>query len=145
MNPTDKEYTFGSCKSLFTNKSLQNTKFFRPLRKNKKTFPLKKNKTLLTHNPTVKYGMTVLIEYYNGLSLDKNEGQLATLGMFYCRDSAKINRCSSRFKLHRGMTLTCSEIVNKNIPLSITAHAKRQHDNQNEQQNDRQNANASQN
>ena len=39
--------------------------------------------------------MTELIEYYNGMSLDKKEGQLVTWGIFYCRDSPKINGCSS--------------------------------------------------
>ena len=49
---------------------------FPTLRKNKKTPPLKKNKTLTTHNPTNKNGMTELIDYYNGMSLNKKEGQL---------------------------------------------------------------------
>jgi len=46
------------------------------LRKNEKSPPLKKNKTLPTHNPTDKNGMTELIDYYNSMSLDKKEGQL---------------------------------------------------------------------
>ena len=75
--------------------SLQKSLLCPPGKKNKKSSPLKKNKTLPTHNPTDKNGMTELIEYYNGMSLDKKEGQLVTCGIFYCRDSAEINGCSS--------------------------------------------------
>jgi len=31
----------------------------------------------------------------------------------------------ARFKLHRGLTVTCSEIGNKNIPLSVIAQCKK--------------------
>ena len=47
-----------------------------------------------TPNPTAKNGMTELIDY-NGMSLDKKEGQLVTCGIFYCRYSAEINGCGS--------------------------------------------------
>jgi hypothetical protein len=33
----------------------------------------------------------------------------------------------ARFKLHRGLTVTCSEIGNKNIPLSVVCHAEKAH------------------
>jgi len=93
--PTLKAYTFASRTSPDTNQSLQKSMLFPSLRKTKKSPPLKKNKTLPTHNPTDKNGMTELIEYYNGMSLDKKEGQLVTCGIFYCRDSAEINGCGS--------------------------------------------------
>jgi len=93
--PTPKAYTFASRTSPDTNQSLQKSMLFPTLRKNKKSTPLKKNKTLPTHNPTDKNGMTELIDYYNGMSLDKKEGQLVTCGIFYCRDSAEINGCGS--------------------------------------------------
>ncbi|MDD2636228.1 MAG: hypothetical protein PHW82_12120, partial [Bacteroidales bacterium] len=48
-----------------------------------------------THNPIDKNGMTELIDYYNGMSLDKKEGQLVTCGIFYCRDSANLLGCGS--------------------------------------------------
>ena len=44
--------------------------------KNKKSSHLKKNKTLLTHNPTNKYGMTEQTENIKSMSLEKKEGQL---------------------------------------------------------------------
>ena len=93
--PTLKAYTFASRTSPDTYQSLQKSMLFPTLRKNKKSTPLKKNKTLPTHNPTDKNGMTELIDYYNGMSLDKKEGQLVTCGIFYCRDSAEINVCGS--------------------------------------------------
>jgi hypothetical protein len=67
-----------------------------------KIFLLLKNKTLHTHNPADKSGMREQIDYYNGMSLDKKEGQLVTCGMFYCRNSAEIKvygslQTSSRF------------------------------------------------
>ncbi len=95
MNPTHKTYTFASRTSPDTNQSLQKSMLFPTLKKNKKSPPLKKNKTFPTHNPTDKNGMTELIDYYNGMSLDKKEGQLVTCGIFYCRVSAVINGCGS--------------------------------------------------
>jgi len=95
MNPTHKAYTFASRTSPDTKQSLQKSMLFPTLRKNKKSPPLKKNKTLPTHNPTDKNEMTELIDYYNGMSLDKKEGQLVTCGIFYCRGSAVINGCGS--------------------------------------------------
>jgi len=99
--PTHKAYTFASRTSPDTNQSLQKSMLFPTLRKNKKSPPLKKNKTLPTHNPTDKNGMTELIEYYNGMSLDKKEGQLVTCGIFYCRDCTEINGSGSLQTLSR--------------------------------------------
>lgn len=67
---------------------------FSTLRKNKKSPPLKKNKTLQTHNPTDKK-MIETSDKQKGMSLDKKEGQLVTCGIFYCRDSAEINGSGS--------------------------------------------------
>ena len=93
--PTYKAYTFASRTSPDTNQSLQKSMLFPTLRKNKKSPLSKKNKTLPTHNPTDKNGMTELTDYYIGMSLDKKEGQLVTCGIFYCRDSAEINGSGS--------------------------------------------------
>jgi len=95
MNPTHKAYTFASRTSPDTNQSLQKSMLFPTLIKNKKSPPFKKNKTLPTHNPPDKNGMIELIDYYNGMSLDKKEGQLVTCGIFYCRESANLKGCSS--------------------------------------------------
>jgi|GEM_PF-1811950 len=95
MNPTHKAYTFASRTSPVTNQSLQKSMLFPTLIKNKKSPPFKKNKTLPTHNPPDKNGMIELIDYYNGMSLDKKEGQLVTGGIFYCRESANLKGCSS--------------------------------------------------
>ena len=48
-----------------------------------------------TRNLTDKTRMTELIDNNKGMSLDKKEGQLVTCGIFYCRNSAEINGCSS--------------------------------------------------
>ena len=93
--PTHKAYTFASRISPDTDQSLQKSMLSPSLRKNKKSPPLKKNKTLPFHNPTDKNEMTELLDYYNGMSLDKKEGQLVTCGIFYCRVSAVINSSGS--------------------------------------------------
>ena len=92
---THKAYTFASHTSPDTYQSLQKSMLFPTLRKNKKSPPLKKNKTLPTLNPPDKNGMTELIDYYNRMSLDRQEGQLVTCGIFYCRDSAYMKGCGS--------------------------------------------------
>ena len=92
---THKAYTFASLTSLVTYQSLQKSMLFPTLRKNKNFSPKKKNKTFPTLNPTDKNGMTELIDYYNGMSLEKKEGQLVTCGIFYCRVSAEINDCGA--------------------------------------------------
>ena len=102
--PTHKAYTFASRTSPDTNQSLQKSMLFTTLIKNKKSPPLKKNKTLPAHNPTDRKRMIETVEKQNGMSLDeKKEGQLVTYGIFYCRDSAEINgsgslQTSSRFE-----------------------------------------------
>ncbi len=102
--PTHKAYTFASRTSPDTNQSLQKSMLFTTLIKNKKSPPLKKNKTLPAHNPTDRKRMIETVEKQNGMSLDeKKEGQLVTCGIFYCRDSAEINgsgslQTSSRFE-----------------------------------------------
>jgi len=58
-----------------------------------------------------------------------NELRWVTCGIFYCRDSAEINGVA-RFKLHRGLTVTCSEVGNKNIPLSVMGKFKKRHSGQ---------------
>ena len=90
-----KAHTFASYISPDTNQSLQNSMLSTTLIKNKKSSPLKKNKTFLALNLTDKNGMTELIDNNKGMSLDKKEGQLVTCGIFYCRNSAEINGCSS--------------------------------------------------
>jgi len=92
---TLKAYTFASRTSLDTNQSLQKSMLFPTLRKNKKSPPFKKNKTLPTHNPTDRKRMIEIVEKQNGMSLDKKEGQLVTCGIFYCRDCAEINGSGS--------------------------------------------------
>jgi len=122
--PTLKAYTFASRTSPDTNQSLQKSMLFPSLRKTKKSPPLKKNKTLPTHNPTDKNGMTELIEYYNGMSLDKKEGQLVTCGIFYCRDSAEINGCGS---LRTSSRVDSDVLRNRqqNIPPSVMCQIKK--------------------
>ena len=93
--PTLKAYTFASRTSPDTNQSLQKSMLFPTLRKNKKSSPLKKNKTLPTHNPTDRKKMIEIVEKQNDMSLDKKEGQLVTCGIFYCRVSANLKGCSS--------------------------------------------------
>ena len=119
-----KAYTFASRTSPDTNQSLQKSMLFPTLRKNKKSLFLKKNKTFPTHNPTDKNGMTELIDYYNGMSLEKKEGQLVTGGIFYCRVSAGFSVSASN-KLSYNLTGQCSVIGNKNIPLSVMGKFKK--------------------
>ena len=93
--PDVKQAHLQTATSQHANPSLQKSLLCPPGKKNKKSSPLKKNKTLPTHNPTDKNGMTELIDYYNDMSLDKKEGQLVTCGIFYCRDSANLKGCGS--------------------------------------------------
>ncbi len=93
--PDVKQAHLQTAKCHHANPSLQKSLLCPPGKKNKKSSPLKKNKTLPTHNPTDKNGMTELIDYYNDMSLDKKEGQLVTCGIFYCRDSANLKGCGS--------------------------------------------------
>ena len=60
-----------------------------------------KNKTLPTHIPTDKNRMTELIDYYNGMSLDKKEGQLVTRYIKNWADTTEIKGCSSLQTLYR--------------------------------------------
>ncbi len=101
MNPTHKAYTFASRTSPDTNQSLQKSMLFPTLIKNKKSPPFKKNKTLPTHNPPDKNGMIELIDYYNGMSLDKKEGQLVTRYIKNWADTTEIKGCSSPQTLYR--------------------------------------------
>lgn len=98
-----------------TNQSVQKSLLSPTMRKNKKPPSLKKNKTLPTRIPTGKTKMTELIDYYNGMSLDKKEGQLVTGGISYCRDSMYFSVSASN-KLSCNLTVKCFEIGNKNIP-----------------------------
>ena len=95
MITTAKAYTFASRTSLDTNQSLQKSMLFPTLRKNKKSPPSKKNKTLPTHNPTDRKRMNETFDKQKGMSLDRKKGQLVTCGIFYCRVSAEINGCGS--------------------------------------------------
>jgi hypothetical protein len=113
--PTHKAYTFASHTSPDTNQSLQKSMLSPTLRKNKKSSPFKKNKTLPTHNPTDKNVMTEIVYKQKAMSLDKKEGQVVTCGMFYCRDSAGLSVFSTN-KLSCNLTGLCFEIGNKNIP-----------------------------
>jgi hypothetical protein len=90
-----KAYTFASRTSLVANQSLQKSMLFPTLRKNNKSPLSKKNKTLPTHNPSDKNGMTELIDYYNGMSLDKKEGQLVTRYIKNWADTTEIKDCGS--------------------------------------------------
>jgi len=90
MNPTHKAYTFASRTSPDTNQSLQKSMLFPTLIKNKKSPPFKKNKTLPTHNPPDKNGMIELIDYYNGMSLDKKEGQLEQ-AVYFIAESVRVS------------------------------------------------------
>lgn len=94
MNPDVKQAHLQTAQCQLTNQSLQKS-LLCPPGKNKKSPPLKKNKTLPTHNPTDKNGMFETVDKQKGMSLDRKEGQLVTCGMFYCRESAEINGCGS--------------------------------------------------
>jgi hypothetical protein len=54
-------------------------------------------------------------EYVFDNARKDKEVRVVTSGIFYCRNSTEI-KVVARFKLHRGLTVTCSEIGNKNIP-----------------------------
>ncbi|HBX52612.1 MAG: hypothetical protein A2W98_14570 [Bacteroidetes bacterium GWF2_33_38] len=60
------------------NQSLQKSLLCQPAKKNKKSSPLFKNKTLQTHNQTDNKGMTEQTVNIKGMSLEKKEGQLVT-------------------------------------------------------------------
>lgn len=91
-----------------TNQSLQKSLLTPTLRKNKKSSPLKKNKTLPSHNPKDKNGMTELIDYYNGMSLDKKEGQLVTACIVQLADCSDF-KGSAFNKLCSVLTVSCFE------------------------------------
>jgi len=94
---------------------------FPTLRKNKKSPPLKKNKTLPTHSPTDKNVLTEIVEKLKGMSLDRNEGQLVTRYIKNWADSAKFQVCSSHLTLC-GLTVNRSEMPNFSYthPLCVT-------------------------
>lgn len=73
-----KAHTFANNISPDTNQSLQKSMLFPTLRKNKKSLPLKKNKTLPKRKPADESRMTELIDNNKVMSLDKKEGQLVT-------------------------------------------------------------------
>ena len=52
---------------------------------------------------------------FSSLKIKLNKAQLATGGIFYCRDSAGFSVSVSK-KLSCILTVKCSEIGNKNIP-----------------------------
>ena len=114
-SPSLKQAHLQAAASPDTNQSLQKSMLSPPLRKNKKSPLALKNKTLQTHNPTDKNGMTEQTENIKGMSLDKKEGQLVTGGIFYCRDSGYFSVSASN-KLSCNLTGQCFEIGNKNIP-----------------------------
>ena len=64
---TRKAYTFASRTSPDTNQSLQKSMLLPTLRKNKKSSPLKKNKTLPTHNPTDRKRVIETVEKQNDM------------------------------------------------------------------------------
>ena len=121
--PTHKAYTFASRTSPNTNQSLQKSMLFPTLRKNKKSFPLMKNKTLPTHIPTDKNRMTELIDNNKGMSLDKKEGQLVTRYIKNWADSAKFQVCSSHLTLC-GLTVNRSEMPNFSYTHPVSYYTK---------------------
>jgi len=96
-----KAHTFASYISPDTNQSLQNSMLSTTLIKNKKSSPLKKNKTFPALNLTDKNGMTELIDNNKGMSLEKKEGQLVTRYIKNWADSTEIKSCSSLQTLYR--------------------------------------------
>ena len=94
-SPSLKQAHLQAAASPDTNQSLQKSLLSQTLWKNKKSSPLKKNKTLPTLNPTDRRIMIEIIEKQNSMSLEKKEGQLVTCGIFYCRVSDEINGCGS--------------------------------------------------
>jgi len=90
-----KAYTFASRTSLDTVQSLQKS-MLTPIRRKCKKFPrLKKNKTLPTHSPTDKNGMTEPNDNQKGMSLEKKEGQLVTRYIKNWADSTNFQVLSS--------------------------------------------------
>jgi len=68
---------------------------------------------------TIRTDRKIMIETVNkqqAMSLDKKEGRLVTVGIFYCRDSAGFSVFESN-KLSCNLTGQCFEIGYKNIPL----------------------------
>ena len=114
-------YTFASRTSLDTVQSLQKSMLFPTQRKNKKSPPLIRNKTLLTHNLTDKIGKTKTIENNKGMSLDKKDGQLVTGGIFYCRDSADFSVSASN-KLSCNLTDSTSKSATKTYRQTVTSN-----------------------
>jgi hypothetical protein len=96
-----KAHTFASYISPDTNQSLQKSMLSTTLIKNKKSSPLKKNKTFPALNLTDKNGMTELIDNNKGMSLEKKEGQLVTRYIKNWADSTEIKSCSSLQTLYR--------------------------------------------
>lgn len=80
-----------------------------PSLKKTKISPLKENKTLPLHNPKGKNEMTELIDYYNGMSLDKKEGQPVTKAKIKRAVSANLKGIAP-YKLNRKLTVKCSEM-----------------------------------
>lgn len=80
-----------------------------PTPKKQKISPLFKNKTLQTHNPTDKNGMTEQTENIKGMSLEKKEGQLVTKAKIKRADSANLKGITTN-KLYRRLTVKCSEM-----------------------------------
>ena len=70
-----------------------------------------------------KNGMTELKTHLKPLTGKKN-AQLVTCGIFYCRDSTDFSVSASN-KFSCSLTGQCSEIGNKNIPLSVRANARK--------------------
>lgn len=85
-------YTFASHTNLDTSQNLQKSMLSPIHSKNKKSSLSLKNKTLQTHSPTDKNGMTESNENKKGMSLDKKEGQLVTGGCCQWRDCASYDR-----------------------------------------------------
>jgi len=69
--------------------------------------------------------MTELIDYYNGMSLDKKEGQLVTRYIKNWADSAKFQVCSSHLTLC-GLTVNRSVMPNFSYTHPLAVSVKRQ-------------------
>ena len=57
---------------------------------------------------------------------ERQNAQLVTCGIFYCRDSTDFSVSASN-KFSCSLTGQCSEIGNKNIPLSVMGKLKKRH------------------
>ena len=106
-----KAYTFASRTSLDTIQSLQKSMLTPTRRKNKKFPRLNKNKTLPTHSPSDKNGMTEPNDNQKGISLEKKEGQLVTRYIKNWADSTNIQVLSSHLAFC-GLTVNRSELPN---------------------------------